>query len=371
MSQTYRLMSHALALAEKGLWSTHPNPRVGCVLVRDGAVVGEGWHQIAGFAHAEINALQQAGDKAQGADCYVTLEPCCHQGKTPPCTDALIQAKVKRVFVAMLDPNPLVAGQGIKKLEQAGIEVTVGILAEQAANLNQGFLKRMTTGRPYIRCKLAMSLDGRTAMASGESQWITGADARRDVQALRARSNAIMTGAGTVLADDPSLTVRLDDLPDTHPRPAEIEQPLRIIVDKHLSISATSKLFTLDGDSVIFTASDDREARELLEQAGARVAYFPNNEGGVNLDKMCQELASWEVNEVLLESGATLSGAMLNAGLIDELIVYMAPTLMGNLARPLFHLPFNQMDERLHLDIQDIRAVGNDWRIRAKITNFN
>lgn len=367
MSQTYRLMSHALALAEKGLWSTHPNPRVGCVLVRDGIVVGEGWHQIAGQAHAEIHALAQAGDKAQGADCYVTLEPCCHQGKTPPCTDALIAAKVKRVFVAMLDPNPLVAGQGIKKLEQAGIEVHVGILEAQAMQLNQGFLKRMRVGRPYIRCKLAMSLDGRTAMASGESQWITGEAARADVQALRARSNAIMTGAGTVLSDDPSLTVRLDALPDTHPRPSTIEQPLRVIVDKHLSISGDSRIFQLDGDSVIFTASDDQEMRANLEQAGARVAYFPNNEGGVNLDKMCQELASWEVNEVLLESGATLSGAMLSAGLIDELVIYVAPTLMGHLARPLFHLPFDQMDERLQLDIQDIRAVGQDWRIQATL----
>jgi diaminohydroxyphosphoribosylaminopyrimidine deaminase/5-amino-6-(5-phosphoribosylamino)uracil reductase len=369
MNHADHLMSHALRLAEKGLWSTHPNPRVGCVLVKNGGVVGEGWHQIAGQAHAEINALAQAGKKAQGADCYVTLEPCCHHGKTPPCTDALIQAGVKRVFVALQDPNPLMAGQGIQKLQAAGIKVHVGLLQSQAAALNIGFLQRMQHGRPYIRCKMAMSLDGRTAMASGESQWITHAHARRDVQTLRARSNAIMTGAGTVLADDPSLTVRLGDLPDTHPRPDSIEQPLRVIIDQNLSVSDQSRLFKLAGDTLIFTASDDDEARERLEQAGARILYLPNNEGGVNLLKVCQELAQWEVNEVLLESGATLSGAMLSAGLIDEFIIYLAPTLLGHLARPLFHLPLQQMSERLFLTIDDIRAVGQDWRISAHLQN--
>jgi diaminohydroxyphosphoribosylaminopyrimidine deaminase/5-amino-6-(5-phosphoribosylamino)uracil reductase len=369
---TYRsdhnYMARALRLAEQGLWSTDPNPRVGCVIVRDGEIVGEGWHQVAGEPHAEIHALRMAKEKSAGATCYVTLEPCCHHGRTPPCTDALIKAGITRVVVAMTDPNPLVSNKGIEQLLQAGIIVDTGVLSHEAEQLNLGFFKRMRYNRPYIRCKSAMSLDGRTAMASGESQWITAVDARRDVQCLRARSSAVMTGAGTVLADNPSLTVRETELPcHLSPKRTPIKQPLRVIIDTHLSMPVNARMLRLPGKTLIFTASTNETLRIMLEKAGAQVIPLPGREREVDLKAMCRVLAErYEVNELLMETGATLSGSMLRAELIDELVIYMAPKLLGNKARSLFNLAdIEQLDQNIALNIKDIRAIGCDWRILA------
>jgi len=360
-------MARALRLAERGLWSTDPNPRVGCVIVLEGKIVGEGWHQVAGEPHAEIHALQMAKNKAAGATCYLTLEPCCHQGRTPPCTDAILKAGITRVVVAMTDPNPLVSNQGIEILSKAGIVVDTGILSGDAEQLNPGFLMRMRHNRPYIRSKLGMSLDGRTAMASGESQWITSPDARHDVQCLRARSSAIMTGAGTILADNPRLTVREDELSSCQLQSKTApKQPLRVIIDTHLSTPADARI--LNEKTVIFTASKSKSPIPMLEKTGARVIYLPNGEREVDLVAACELLASeYEINEMLMETGATLSGAMLRAGLIDEMVIYMAPILMGNKARGLFDLPqIEHLNQHLPLDIQEIRAVGCDWRITAR-----
>ena len=363
-------MAKALRLAKKGLWTTDPNPRVGCVIVHDGKIVGEGWHQEAGEPHAEINALSQAKDKAKGSTCYVTLEPCCHHGRTPPCTDALIKAGVARVVVAMTDPNPLVSSKGIEQLLKAGIIVNTGILAKDAEQLNPGFLTRMRYSRPYIRCKLGMSLDGRTAMASTESQWITSQDARREVQCLRARSSAIMTGAGTVLADNPRLTVREEELHCQSNSNIEVKQPLRVVVDTHLSMQPDAIMLGLPGQTIIFTASKSESVKSILEKTGAHVINLAER-GVVDLSAACQLLAEqYEANELQIEAGATLSGAMLRAGLVDELIIYMAPMLMGNKARGLFNLPeIERLNQHIPLNIADIRAVGRDWRITAYPVN--
>lgn len=355
-------MMQALSLARKGHYSCRPNPRVGCVLVSNGGVVvGEGWHERAGLGHAEVNALQQAGDKAQAATAYVTLEPCCHHGRTPPCTEALVSAGIQRVVIAMQDPNPQVAGKGIQFLRAAGLDVVEGVLSAEAAALNQGFIKRMRTGRPFVRSKLAMSLDGRTAMSSGESQWITGDAARQDVQRLRAASDAIMTGIGTVLADDPSLNVRDDVLAKQIPN-----QPLRVIMDSSLRLPATAKMLNLPGDTLVIAAQDKLEKKDVLEKAGAKVLFYPNITAQVDLQQTLAYLATQEVNEVLLEAGPSLNGAMLQQGLIDELVIYLAPHLMGNGARGLFDLPgLELMQDRFKLQIKDIRAIGQDWRITA------
>lgn len=360
-------MARALKLAARGLWTTDPNPRVGCVIVRDGEIVGEGWHEVAGEPHAEIHALQMAKDKAQGATCYVTLEPCCHHGRTPPCTDALIKAGITRVVASNTDPNPLVAKKGIEQLTKAGIAVTTGILSAETEQLNVGFFKRMRHNRPYIRSKLAMSLDGRTAMASGESQWITSQDARRDVQGLRARSSAVMTGAGTVLSDNPKLTVRAEELPLQVSTPKIIRQPLRVIVDAYLSTPPDASIFAQTGQTLIFTISLNETIKEMLEKAGAKVVVLPSINGELDLNVVCEMLATeYQVNELLLETGATLSGAMLRAGLLDEIIIYMAPMLMGNQARGLFHLPqLERLSQHIPLEISDVRAIGKDWRITA------
>jgi len=356
-------MAHALKLAERGLYTTDPNPRVGCVIVKDNKIVGEGWHQRAGNAHAEINALDDAGEQAKAADCYVTLEPCSHTGKTPPCADALIKAGVKRVYVAMQDPNPLVAGQGIAKLEAAGIEVTVGILENEAEQLNRGFCKRMRTGRPFVRSKIAMSLDGRTAMATGESKWITGSAARQDVQKLRAQSSAIMTGTGTILADDPSLTVRPEG--GWYHDGQSVRQPLRIVVGKDPEIAECAHLFD-DLHQVLFVTTQKRDRGNLVD-----VLTVPEKKGHVDLTTMMTALAKRGINEIMVEAGSTLNGALLEAGLIDELIIYMAPKLMGDSAKGLFHLPeLHEMAQNIDLDITDIRAVGDDWRITAT-PNYN
>jgi diaminohydroxyphosphoribosylaminopyrimidine deaminase/5-amino-6-(5-phosphoribosylamino)uracil reductase len=357
-------MARALRLAERGLLTTAPNPRVGCVLVRDGAVVGEGWHERAGEPHAEINALQQAGSQAAGATAYVTLEPCCHHGRTPPCTDALLAAGVKRVVAAIEDPNPQVAGKGLAVLQAAGIDTAAGLLAAAAEQLNAGFVMRMRRGRPWVRCKLAMSLDGRTAMAGGESRWITGDAARRDVQRLRARSDAIMTGVATVLADDPSLTVRLDELDDG------FRQPLRVILDSRLRTPPDAKLLGLPGETLIITGAVDTDNEARLTRSGIRVVNLPLQAGRLDLPVVLQYLATLQINEVHLEAGATLCGALLQAGLVDELVIYLAPHLMGDAARGLLALPgLEQMAERIKLSIDDVRAVGDDWRITARVTN--
>ena len=355
-------MARALQLAEQGRFTTTPNPRVGCVLVKDNQIIGEGWHQRAGELHAEINAINDAGETSKGADCYVTLEPCSHFGRTPPCADALIQAGVKRVYIAMKDPNPLVAGKGIAKLEGAGIEVTVGILESEAEQLNRGFCKRMRTGWPFVTSKMAMSLDGRTAMSSGESKWITGPEARQDVQQLRAQSSAIMTGTGTILADDPSLTVRPEG--DWYPDNQLVRQPLRIVVGKDPEIAEHAHLFD-DCYDVLFVTTKQRERGNLVD-----VLTVPEKNGHVDLNTMMTILAKRGMNDIMVEAGSKLNGALLEAGLIDELIIYMAPKLMGDSAKGLFHLPELQtMAQNIDLNITDIRAVGNDWRITATPNN--
>ncbi len=362
----HRFMARALKLARLGLYTTHPNPRVGCLLVRDGEVVGEGYHLQAGEPHAERIAVAAAGDAARGATAYVTLEPCCHQGRTPPCSDALIEAGVTRVVAAMQDPNPLVAGKGLEQLQQAGIEVECGLLGTEAAELNRGFIKRMQQGLPYVRCKLAMSLDGRTAMANGESKWITGEEARRDVQELRARSAAIVTGVTTVLADDPSLNVRLRPegmVPDMEPH-----QPVRVVFDSHLQMPEDAKMISLPGVTVVICgAARDPQARSRLESSGALVVRCPAGGERVDLRSAFEYLAAEEINEVLLEAGHTLAGAALADGLVDELVIYMAPHLMGDSARGLLHLPgLERMQDRIELEISDVRSVGRDLRVTAR-----
>ena len=357
-NQKIKWMARALQLAKRGIYTTDPNPQVGCVLVQNNQIVGEGWHQRAGEGHAEVNALTDAGDNAHGADCYVTLEPCSHFGRTPPCADSLIAAGVNHVYIAMMDPNPTVSGNGINKLKNAGIGVTVGILQQQAEELNPGFCQRMRLGRPYVRSKIAMSLDGRTAMASGESQWITGPDARQDVQKLRARSSAILTGIGTVLADDPALTVRPEG--DWYPQDQSVRQPLRIVVANQ-SISQHARLFD-DPYPVLVVTNKLQQVNKYAE-----IVTRADENGHVDLTKMMTELAKREINEVMVEAGSVLNGALLEAKLIDEIIIYMAPKLMGDSAKGLFHLPELQaMEQNINLTITDIRAVGNDWRITAK-----
>lgn len=357
-AQDFTYMARALTLARQGLYSVDPNPRVGCVLVRDGVVVGEGWHERAGAPHAEALALAAAGAPARGATAYITLEPCCHYGRTPPCTEALLAAGVRRVVAALEDPNPLVAGKGMAALRAAGVSVECGVLAAEAAALNPGFIQRMRNGRPFVRCKLAASLDGRTALASGESQWITGPAARRDVQRLRARAGAVMTGVATVLADDPALNVRLPEAP---------RQPLRVILDTELATPPTARTLNLAGQALILTACADSGRQARLRAAGAEIQLIPRHDRGLDLAAVLAELARREVNELHLECGATLAGALLEANLLDELVLYLAPLLLGDGARGLFHLPgLTRMRQRRALSIVDVRAVGPDWRITAR-----
>lgn len=360
----YFFMSRALQLARRGINSSQPNPRVGCVIVRDNTIIGEGWHEFAGGPHAEINALAELSGKAEGARCYVTLEPCSHQGRTGPCTAALIEAGLTSVFAAMLDPNPLVAGQGIEKLDQAGIETRSGLLQVEAGRLNQGFIMRMTEKRPFVRCKLAMSLDGRTALASGESKWITESAAREDVQKLRAASAAIMTGIGTVLMDDPGLDVRSIDIGE--------RQPLRIILDRKLRLPTSAKMLLLAGRTLVFTHNTDKTRKQELQSAGAEIVVVKDGEKNFLIAVMQYLAEQEEVNEVLLEAGAELSGALLEQGLIDEFIIYQAPVLMGDKAKGLFHLPsIETMKDKLELEIIDRRMVGRDQRMTFKVNRKN
>lgn len=352
-------MARALKLAAKGLYTTDPNPRVGCVIVKDGSVVGEGWHARAGEPHAEVLALAQAGTRARGADLYVTLEPCNHVGRTPPCAEAIVRAGLRRVVAAARDPNPLTDGKGFERLRGAGIEVSTGLLEDRARALNQGFVARLTRGRPYVRVKVGASLDGRTAMASGESRWITGDAARADVQALRARSSAVVTGIGTVLADDPELTVRTLAIG---------RQPLRVVVDSGLRTPAHARILRPPGRALIATTAGDPQRAEALVAAGAEVVRLPGVDGRVELASLLAFLAKFEMNEILVEAGAHLVGAFVAAGLVDELIVYFAPTLLGDDGRGMFHLPMiKALAQRQALVITDVRAVGEDWRVSAQV----
>ncbi|XKH61813.1 bifunctional diaminohydroxyphosphoribosylaminopyrimidine deaminase/5-amino-6-(5-phosphoribosylamino)uracil reductase RibD [Halomonas sediminis] len=362
-------MARALVLARRGFYTTDPNPRVGCVLVRDGNIVGEGWHEQAGEPHAEIHALRVAGSAAPGATAYVTLEPCSHHGRTGPCALALRDAGVTRVVVAMVDPNPQVAGQGVALLEKAGIEVMVGLLEEDAERLNPGFISRMRRGRPFVRLKMAMSLDGRTAMGSGESQWITGPEARTQVQRLRARSSAIMSGVESIIMDDARLTLRAEQLKLDEAEHIVRRQPLRVILDTRLRLPLTAACLREPGHTLVVTVLDhDLEKRWRLENAGAQVlALAAGEDGRISLPSLLRWLAeNRQVNELLLETGATLAGAMLNAELVDEMQLFVAPTLLGGDARALFALPgLALMADQRRLVIHDMRAVGRDWRIIA------
>lgn len=357
----YIYMSRAMQLAKHGLYTTHPNPRVGCVLVKNNRIIGEGWHRKTGAEHAEIHALQDAGNQARDADCYVTLEPCSHTGRTPPCTNAILEAGIKRVVMAMTDPNPVVSGNGgITQLQQHGIRTETGLLEDQAQALNIGFVYRMQKGRPYIRCKLAMSLDGRTALADGTSQWITGPEARRDVQKWRARSSAIVTGIGTVLKDDPGLDVREVDTAG--------RQPLRVVLDRRLRIGKDAKLFTRPGSAIVYTVSPCPEREEAYAAGGMHIVRIDGSGGRDFLEGVFRHLArEHEINEVLVECGPTLAGSLMQAGLIDELIVYMAPVLLGDEARSLLHLPgIKTMADKEQLEFTDIRMIGGDMRFILK-----
>lgn len=355
-------MARAIELARKGLYTTHPNPRVGCVIVRDGQIVGEGWHVRAGEPHAEVYALRAAGELARGATAYVTLEPCSHHGRTPPCAEGLVTAGVARVVAAMQDPNPEVAGRGLKRLADAGIDVRCGVLETEARALNKGFLKRMELGLPFVRVKLAMSLDGRTAMASGESQWITGPAARSAVQRLRAEASVVVTGADTVLADGARLTVRADELGLDAEQTALVmsRPPLRVLIDGRLRVPLDAPFFKA-GPALVATcvppAGQYRTGPECL--------VIPGENGPVDLRQLLVALAARGVNEVLVEAGPRLAGAFAEQGLVDEYQIFIAAKFLGSTARPLLELPLTRMSEATELKITDLRAVGDDWRVTA------
>lgn len=370
----HRFMARALKLARHGLYTTDPNPRVGCVIVRydrsaEGQVVGEGYHLRAGEPHAEVHALAAAGEQARGATAYVTLEPCSHTGRTGPCAVALANAGVGRVVVAMGDPNPQVSGRGIEHLRAAGIEVHVGLLEQDARALNPGFVSRMQSRRPFVRLKMAMSLDGRTAMGSGESQWITGPQARTQVQRLRARSSAILSGVESMIMDDARLTVRAEQLALPQADEIVLRQPLRVILDSRLRLPLAAACLREPGRTLIITTDQHSpDKRQRLEAAGAEIQVLPSAaDGRVELADMLRWLADNEqVNELLVETGATLAGALLDAQLVDELQLFVAPTLLGGDARPLFELPgITRMADQKRLVIKESRQVGQDWQIIA------
>lgn len=352
----HEFMARALRLAERGLFTTTPNPRVGCVVVKDGVLVGEGWHVRAGEAHAEAHALSAAGQQTRGATIYVTLEPCSHHGRTPPCADALIGAGVSRVVAAMRDPNPQVGGNGVERLRAAGILFEDGLMEAEAHELNIGFVSRMARGRPWVRLKVAASLDGKTALNNGKSQWITGGEARRDGHAWRARACAILTGAGTVRDDDPRLNVRDVETP---------RQPLRVVVDSHLETPPRARLLE-GGNALVAAATEDTAKIAALRAAGAEVVVLPNPQGKVDLPGLLQLLAGRGVNELHVEAGHKLNGSLLREGLVDELLMYYAPTLLGS-GREMFPLPeLTDLSGRHDLRITDLRRVGGDIRILAR-----
>lgn len=359
-------MARALRLAERGLFTTQPNPRVGCVIAHDDEVVGEGWHQRAGGPHAEVFALREAGERARGATAYVTLEPCAHQGRTPPCADALIAAGVSRIVIAATDPFPQVDGKGVARLRAAGIAVDAGLMRDAARELNIGFFSRIERGRPFVRVKLAMSLDGRTALANGESTWITGEPARADVQRWRARSSAILTGSGTVLADNPRLTVRL---PSGFTSPDSREQghfqPLRVVLDRQCRTPAHSHL--LDGTAPTLLLHGADATVDASRWDKVETAAIPEHDGRLDLSAVLSRLAQRECNEVHVEAGPKLCGALFAAGLVDELLLYIAPVLLGDTARPLMQLPLlSDMSKRWQLETLDRRTLGDDLRLRLR-----
>jgi len=353
-------MRRALELARCGLFTADPNPRVGCVLVKDGAIVGEGWHVRVGQPHAEIVALAAAGGAARGATAYVTLEPCNHTGRTGPCTAALIDAGVTRVVCAMRDPNPTVAGGGVAALEQAGLAVEIGLLETEARALNPGFLSRAERGRPFVRTKLAVSLDGRTALANGASRWLTSEAARADVHRWRARSSAVLTGIGTLLADDPSLDARLEN------PPTDVVQPARVIIDAALRMPPEARTLSIPGDVLVFTLSDDAARTAELTARGARIERVTAAAGHCDLTAVVRRLGELEFNEIWVEAGAALNGALLEAGLVDELIVYLAPLLLGAQARGMFDIgELTALAQAPRFEFVDYAMVGPDLRIVA------
>ncbi|MBL8398470.1 MAG: bifunctional diaminohydroxyphosphoribosylaminopyrimidine deaminase/5-amino-6-(5-phosphoribosylamino)uracil reductase RibD [Candidatus Accumulibacter sp.] len=356
-------MAQALRLAELGLYTTAPNPRVGCVLVNRGQVVGEGWHRRAGEAHAEILALQAAGELSRGATAYVTLEPCNHHGRTPPCSEALLAAGVSRVVAAMEDPNPLVAGRGLAALRHGGVDTACGLLVDAARELNPGFISRMTRGRPWLRLKMAASLDGKTALNNGRSQWLTGPAARQDGHRWRARAGAILCGIGTVLHDDPQLNVR-----DVAGLADDYQPPLKVIVDARMQLPQNARLLD-DGRVLVATTVDDSAAMAWLRRRGVEVVVsLPDGAGRVDLPALLGELAARGINEVHAETGAGLGGALLAQGLVDELLLYLAPVLIGDDARGLFDLPtLVSLSDKRALSWFDVRMVGADLRVRARV----
>lgn len=353
-------MARAIELAKKGCWTTDPNPSVACVLVKNDQIIAEGWHIKAGSDHAEVIALKQASNANQSI-AYVTLEPCSHTGKTGPCCDVLIAAGVKRVVVAMQDPNPLVAGHGIKKMRAAGLQVDCGVLQQDAEDLNPGFIKRMKYGLPFVRSKLAMSLDGRTAMASGESQWISSPESRADGQRLRAESSAILTGINTVLADDPALNVRLN---------AEVKQPIRVILDSQLHMPLSAKMLGLMGESWVLTASEQQQKITSLKNAGFKVFQLSNKFGRLDLKAVMLFLGQQQINTVLVEAGATLNAALLTENRVDEWLIYMSPCILGDKGRGLFQLPdMVTMADKKQLNFLDFRRVGADMKLVFSVKN--
>ncbi|ELR65220.1 Diaminohydroxyphosphoribosylaminopyrimidine deaminase [Photobacterium marinum] len=366
----HAMMLRAIKLAKRGRFTTAPNPNVGCVIAHGEDIVGEGYHYQAGQPHAEVFALRAAGEKAHGATAYVTLEPCSHYGRTPPCAEALVKAQVSRVVCAMVDPNPRVAGRGIKMLRDAGIEVQIGLLEAESHQLNVGFIKRMKTGMPFVQLKLAASLDGRTALANGESKWITGPDARADVQRFRAQAGAILSTSATVLADDPSLNVRWSELGETvqnsYPE-SSLRQPYRVVVDSQNRVTPEHRLFDLPGNIYLArTSLGDEVWPEAVEQLVVPAVGDDNQQ--VDLEALLRELAGKDINHIWVEAGAGLGGALLSAGLVDELILYQAPKLMGSDSRGLVDLNgLTAMTQVPELDITDVRMVGPDIRITARI----
>ncbi len=359
-----RIMARALKLADRGRYTTHPNPVVGCVIVKNGNIIGEGWHRYAGGDHAEIMALKQVGKAAKGATLYVTLEPCSQHGRTPPCVKAIKKAGIVRVVAAMEDPNLPPGQSSVAELRRSGIEVLVGVGRSQAQCQNRGFLKRVTTGAPWVTLKVATSLDGKTAMSSGESQWITGSCARLNGQMERAASAAVLTGVGTVLRDNPALNVRLENMS---------RQPFRVVLDTNLSMPVNSKILGSDGQALIITASKDQEIIETFSRSGAEIIDCGRNprnpgHGGIDLERVMQELGRREMNTVLLEAGARLSGSMLKQGLVDEMIVYMSPDLLGAQARDMFLIAgLEQLDDRVKLAYRDVVMIGRDLKITLDV----
>ncbi|OGA45546.1 MAG: riboflavin biosynthesis protein RibD [Betaproteobacteria bacterium RIFCSPLOWO2_12_FULL_63_13] len=351
-------MSRAIALAERGLYTTTPNPRVGCVIVRDGTVVGKGWHEAAGKPHAEIHALREAGIAAKGATMYVSLEPCSHHGRTPPCADAVVGAGLARVVAAMQDPNPVVAGAGFARLRDAGIEVTHGLMQDEAHEINVGYVTRMAHGRPWVRMKVAATLDGRTALANGQSQWITGEAARRDGHHFRARACAVLTGIGTVRDDDPQLSVRFVETP---------RQPLKVLIDSRLEVSPDARLFD-GGNALVVAAREDPARSEALRARGAEVIVIPNAAGKTDLPQVLAELARRGINEVHVEAGVRLNGSLLRERCVDELLIYLAPSLIGDTGLGMFSLPeLQDLEQRLRLSVCDLTRIGDDIRVIARL----